>query len=321
MRKGIALSIFLWTLSSIPLLAQGLSSEPEGTKLNVFNHLDLSVVAGTEGIGLDVAAPLGNMFQVRAGYSFVPHIEPNMYFGIEGGKIGDDGKWVSTKFEKMAAKLEELTGYSVDDQITMKGEPNFHNFKLLVDVFPFHNKHWHFTTGFYWGASTVAKAYNTTEDMPSLLAVGIYNNIYNKVLAGEPIIGDDIYLSPDYEDKIKSYGRMGIHMGDKVSDGTPYMMEPDANGMVKARIKVNSFRPYLGAGYGGALLKNNDKYSISCDLGVLFWGGKPQIITHDGTDLARDVRNVGGKAGDYVDVIKKFTVYPIINVRLTRRLF
>ena len=49
---------------------------------------------------------------------------------------------------------------------------------LLVDVFPFkNNKHWHFTAGFYWGNSTIGKAYNTTEDMPSLVAVGIYNNM------------------------------------------------------------------------------------------------------------------------------------------------
>lgn len=298
-----------------------LNTETKTTTLKPFRHLDLAVTLGSTGVGVDVASPINKSIQVRAGFSLMPKIEPSMHFGIESGKIGDDGKWVNTKFENMASKLEELTGYKVDNQIDMKGESNFYNFHLLVDFFPLRNKHWHLTTGFYLGPSAVAKAYNTTEDMPSLMAVGIYNNLYNKIEAGEPIMGDDFYLSPDIEDKFKEYGRMGIHVGDKVSDGQPYMMEPDGNSMVKAEIKVNRFKPYFGFGYGGALLKNDDRYNISFDCGVMIWGGKPQIITHDGTDLAKDVTNIGGKVGDYVKAIKQFTVYPVINLRISYRLF
>ena len=38
-------------------------------------------------------------------------------------------------------------------------------------------------------------------------------------------------------------------------------------------------------------------------------------------DLAKDVRNIGGKVGDYVDVMKKFKVYPVINLRISKRLW
>ena len=116
------------------------------------------------------------------------------------------------------------------------------------------------------------------------------------------------------------YGRMGVHIAD-YKDGTPYRLEPDENNMVKAQIRVNKFRPYLGFGYGGALSKKDDTYSLSFDCGMMFWGGTPKILTHDGTDLANDVDHVRGKVGDYVKIIKAFKVYPVLSLRLTRKIF
>ena len=98
-------------------------------------------------------------------------------------------------------------------------------------------------------------------------------------------------------------------------------MEPDKDGTVRARVKANPFKPYLGIGYGGRLLKNSDRYHISADLGILFWGGTPSIIMHDGTNLARDVVDIGGKVGDYVDFISGLHVYPVLNLRITKTIF
>ena len=256
-----------------------------------------------------------------------------------------------------------MTGYSVDNQITMQGKPTMWNWKVLVDVYPFkENKHWHVTAGFYLGPGHIAEAENIMADMPSLMAVGIYNNMYDKV-AASPVINDPDYFwdhnaaeilndisllkalgwsspesleqfgfDPDdnpvknlYE-RIYNYGKMSIHMGDYVerdANGNvrPYRMKPDGNSMVSARIRVNRFKPYLGFGYGGRLLKNNDDYKVSFDCGLLFWGGKPSIITHEGVDLAKDVENIGGKVGRYVDFFGKFTVYPVLNLRISKRIF
>lgn len=46
------------------------------------------------------------------------------------------------------------------------------------------------------------------------------------------------------------------------------MMEPGDDGIVRAEVKMNAFKPYLGLGYGGRLLKDNDKFHIAVDLGV-----------------------------------------------------
>jgi hypothetical protein len=48
--------------------AQDLSPEDFG----YFNHLSGGIVLGTEGIGIEVAAPLTYNFAVRMGYSFMP---------------------------------------------------------------------------------------------------------------------------------------------------------------------------------------------------------------------------------------------------------
>lgn len=295
-----------------------------------FKHLDCSVTAGTTGIGLDVASPIplqigkDECLQLRAGFAFMPHFNRTMNFGIQA--YDAENGLLTTKFDKMAELMHSFTGYNVKDNVDMVGHPTYYNFKLLVDAFPLHDKRWHFTAGFYIGNSVIAKAENSIEDMTSLLSVGMYNRIYdfvrNEMYYDEPIYGD-FYLDPEVgdmlRDKMMNYGRMGLHMGD-YKDGTPYMLEPDANGMVKAKIKVNRFKPYIGFGYGD-VLKGDKKYRISFDCGLMFWGGTPRVVTHDGTDLAHDVENVRGKVGDYVDVAKAFKVFPVLNLCISRRLF
>lgn len=306
-------------------------------KNGLFNHLDLSFTLGTTGIGFDLAAPIGDYVQVRAGYSIMPRFNYDMDFGIQ---VGDDPATSQSKFEKLSGLLTQITGRPVDNKVTMQGRPTYYNFNFLVDVFPFkNNKHWHFTAGFYLGPSKIADALNSIGDMQSLMAVNIYNNIYDKVYRGEPIITmneNDIYLDPAYEDKILSYGRMGIHIGDfnkdiykevdgqmvKVhSKGDPYMMEPDNEGTVNAEATANAFKPYVGFGYGGRLFKNNDKYKISFDCGAMFWGGSPDIVTHDGVNMAKDLTNIRGDVDDYVKLIKGVKVFPVVNLRISRTLF
>ena len=277
---------------------------------NIFQHLDASLTLGTTGIGLDVSSPITDMFQLRAGFSFI-----------------------ESTFDRMKEMLYNFNGVEVEDHVDMIGKPTMNNVKVLFDVFPFkNNKHWHFTAGFYWGNSKIATAVNATENMPSLVGVSIYNYMYGKALNREPFFvvnmnggtyayTEDPELQDIFYDKFSNYGRMGVHMGDYVSDGSPYFIEPNENSMVKAEVRANSFKPYLGFGYGGRLIKGDDRYKISFDCGVLFWGGTPSVITHDGTDLANDVKNIGGKAGAYIDVIKFFKVFPVLSVRFTRKLF
>jgi hypothetical protein len=337
----------------------------------ILNHLDFSLTAGTTGLGFDLAMPIGDVVQIRTGGTFMPHFHYKMNFLV---MVGDNGKTISeARFNNIASRLEALTGFKVDNTVRTIAEPTFNNFKLLVDIFPFKNKHWHFTAGFFLGSSTLGRAYNATEEMQTLLGVNIYNYIYNSAVAAHESFGSmSEYLMPGYapqgvnffEDKFREYGQMSIPNGYYTHDvyatedilydhdvydvneksatygtllhskgevkvakgevlhkaGDKYRMIPDKEGMVKAEAKINRFKPYLGAGFNTAISKNKNT-SISIDAGVMFWGGTPDIIMHDGTDLINDVRDMEGQVGDYVDKIKKFKVFPVLSLRLTQKLF
>lgn len=281
-------------------------------KVSAFEHLDIGVTLGTTGVGIDVATPLSEQFRVRAGFSFVPEFDVKMNFDMDG----ENGSNVNS----VADKFADLTGLAIDDNIDMIGQPNIFNGNLLVDFYPIKNVNFHVTAGFYVGSSRIASACNAIEDMATLVSASMYNNIYDNIEAGEPIFGD-VYLSPELEEKFLSYGRMGVHLGNRVDTGEPYIMEPDENSTVKVDVFVNSFKPYLGVGYGGKLAKNNDCVRIAFDAGVMFWGGAPKVVTHDGVDLVRDVENIGGKVGEYISIAKGLQVYPVLNLKLSFRVF
>ena len=309
---------------------------------NMFNHLDLGVTLGTTGIGLDAAMPVGDYVKLRTGFEVMPRFNYDMNFGVESF----DGTGTSidqSTFNRMADVLYGLTGFKVDQNITMKGKPTMWNFKFMVDVYPFkNNKHWHFTAGFHWGPSKIAEAVNAQEDSPSLFAVGMYNHIYDVAYADwvldipTPIIETEttgaMYMDPNTEKAILSMGRMGIPIGKYSHDmtdaqgnvhkqGETYYMLPNENSMVTVEARTNSFKPYLGVGYEGRLIKGNDNYKIGFDAGLMFWGGTPSIITHDGMDLANDVEDINGKVGDYVKLIKGVKVFPVLNLRITHTIF
>jgi hypothetical protein len=280
-----------------------------------FKKFDIGVTGGTLGVGLELSTPITDFMKVRVGGTYMPHFNYNMNFDIQ---VGDSPEESESKFTKLQGLMESVTGLHVDNSVKMVGTPSFNNVKLLFDFYPLRNKHWSVTAGFYYGTSTIAKAVNATSEMPSLMAVSMYNNIYDKVKDDEPVISlndNDIYLSSSIGDKVLNYGRMGIHVGDNL-DGTPYVMEPDENSMVSARFIVNKFKPYVGAGYECALTKNK-RLNFGTECGMLIWGGTPSIVTHDGTDLAKDVENIPGKVGRYVRFFKAFSVYPVLNFRIS----
>ena len=314
---------------------------------NIFNHLDLSITAGTTGVGFDLTTPIGNYVKLRAGFSAMPRFDMPTTYKIQ---VGDDATKSKSKFETIATRLEPTLGKKVDSKVDAIRQFTMWNGNVLVDVYPFkQNKHWRFTGGFYLGPSQVAEAYNTTESMPTLMAVNLYNATYDK-LHGVPAkelknvqiidLGDDLkgYMSEGdmlkiMQQKFDKYGRMGVKMGTYRRDildeegnvihkeGEEYFMEPDEDCMVKASMQVNRFKPYVGFGYEGRLVKGDDRYHISFDCGLMFWGGTPELKTHDGTDLIHDVRDVPGRIGSNVRFIEKFKAFPVLNIRLTRKLF
>ena len=314
-------------LSSFTTKVTGPAERPESViekmdRLGIFNSIEVAANIGTTGLGLEVASPITRWTKLRAGIDWMPPFEIPMNFGMESyvdGKLND-------KFDRIQELMYDISGMTIDREIRMKSKPNMTTFRLLVDVYPLkNNPHWHFTAGFFVGGSHMGKSCNVMEEMPSLLAINMYDRMYKEATSDDFIdkvldqpLFDDYYLNPataiELQEKLLGMGELGVHVGD-FKDGTPYMMMPDADGTLNAKAYVNRFRPYLGFGYGGALSPDG-KWQASFDAGVQFWGGAPKVTTHDGTVL-NDLVNLRGKVGTYMDLMKAIPVYPTIDFRVS----
>jgi len=185
-------------------------------------HLDLSVTGGVDGIGFELATPINDRFRVRTGASFLSKSSNDIKFDIEVGEFdpkltSEQNKALSAeRFNKIATTLGGVTGENISQQINIIRDFKFNNFKLLVDYYPWNNKHWYVTAGFYLGNKTIYKYYNTTTNMTELMMVSMYNTMRKSALAEEPLITYDnlsVYLPYTFTSDIIEYGDMGIVIG------------------------------------------------------------------------------------------------------------
>ena len=291
----------------------------------LFNHLAIGIGIGTEGASLDLALPIGNYVQLRAGMSYLPSIKLTKHF--DASQTGSTG---TSNFDSITSILHDITGLQFDEQIDMKATTQLWNGKILVDVFPFKKKNWFFSAGLYFGPKQVMHIENAAEDMGTLIALSTFNNIYNKVedaVANDnpaQIFGD-ISLTPQMMDQIMSIGRLGIAVGtykqttESHQAGDIYNMVPDENGMIKLDVRSNIVRPYVGFGYRTAISRDKRSF-FSVDAGILCWGTL-KMITHDGTNLIKEVDVTNPMLKQYTDVVNHMKVYPAINIRFTRQIF
>ena len=109
-------------------------------KKNLFKHMELGLTLGSTGIGIDLAAPLCEFLQVRAGYDYMFPFQKKFHLLLQNEE----------------SSLEAY--YDMTAKLTMG------NAKLLADLYPFkYNKSWHITVGFYYGPSQVAKLESSSE--------------------------------------------------------------------------------------------------------------------------------------------------------------
>lgn len=93
-----------------------------------------------------------------------------------------------------------------------------------------------------------------------------------------------------------------------------YAIPVDQNGNVSGGIKVNSFRPYVGIGWGKALPSKLLNFSL--DLGVQIHG-TPTLYTDYGTLDTSAITD----DNTFQKIIDKLTVYPTLTFRLGFRAF
>ncbi len=149
---------------------------------NIFDHLAIGVTAGTPGIGVDVAAPIGNYVQLRAGFATFPTIKINTHLDLN--------------------QSGNLHGYEIPTSIDVQGKTGFTNGKILADVFPFKHCAFHVTAGAYFGSSKIVEAYNKVPG-----ALSVVNDYNNSEYGQQSPVGlelGDYFLTPDEEGNVNA---------------------------------------------------------------------------------------------------------------------
>ncbi len=332
--KRFLISVLAGTAFLFAANAANPGIKPFQRPAGVFNSLDIAIQGGTAGIEFDLSTPVTKWGRLRAGYQYIPKYTIPVTFGM---KADSEGNTSGEGFDKISALVDSLTGYKIDQNITMECTPNFYNFKLLADFYPLANKeNWlrnvRVTAGFYYGSSRIGSTVNAMDEMPGLVLANLYNKLYDKVTAPDfvdwaidnPINGDfgnPIYLDPmsaeALQKKFMDAGRIGMQCGID-AEGKPYMLEPGKDGTVGASVFVNRFKPYFGLGFDQPIAMDG-RLSVGFDLGALFWGN-PHVVTHDGTNL-NSLSELPGQLQQAMDLMNNFRVYPVASFRIALTLF
>ena len=235
-------------------------------------------------------------------YGIFDHLGAGLSVGTDG--IGIDVSSCITDYVGVRAGVSFLPGIKITKNISINddGESNTYyenvdaqfkvnkfDFKLLFDFYPIKTSSFHVTAGAYIGASKL---------------IGVTNKT--------PILKNP-----------NDYGTAGLKLGN-------YYVSTDDNGNVDINVKVNGFKPYLGIGIGRAVPKKS-RIAVSADLGVQFWG-TPYLYANARKGDFGEYKETKIKHGDLNDdddqdikdalkLIEKFPVYPVLNIRLTGRIF
>ena len=274
----------LFLLCAITALSvnQSYAQRLDAEDFEFFNHLSAGISMGTDGVGIEVAAPLTYDFAVRAGYTFVPKVKINKSVDLKN----NDGT---------------IPGAFLSPEVDLEAKINMGDFKMLFDWYPFRTSSFHATAGFYIGKGKLV-------------------DLSNK--------------KPFVKDEYK--GIAGIELGDPTKGSEyRYTMFTDQNGDVKAEVDVNSFKPYLGVGFGRVVPKG--RVGVQFDLGVQFWGS-PEVLANmnyvdrkTGEVVTRYEKikknRIINEKKDYQDLkdgvntIQKVGVYPVLTLRINGRIF
>ena len=107
------------------------------------------------------------------------------------------------------------------------------------------------------------------------------------------------------------------------------------NHAIDLRLATKSVKPYLGIGFGRMVPKPTKRVGVACDIGLQFHGvpkleGYASATTQNGTlhkwieleaqdfDFGQDFQD---DLEDALDIVHKVKAWPVLNIRITGRIF
>lgn len=147
--------------------------------------------------------------------------------------------------------------------------------EILLNVYPFKRSSFFITGGAVFGGNKVVKIKGHSDDLA----------IFQELA-----------------------GSAGIEIGD-------YRIPIDEHGNISGGIKVSSFRPYLGLGFGRIVPKSK-RIGLMFELGVQFHGG-PEVYTDYGDlSMLKDEAD-----NDFTKIFDELTIYPVMRLRFCGKIF
>ena len=156
-------------------------------------------------------------------------------------------------------------------------------------------------------------------------------NKYSIHLTGGLFFGNSDLISASFIEDPKAPVGAGIA---KTINGEQWDVRAN-NGSIDLRLTTNKVKPYIGIGVGRMVPKPDKRVGVAMDLGVQFHGtpkleGYASATTLSGTyhkwvELeAKDFdfgQSFQDDVNDALDIIHKVKVWPVLNVRITGRIF
>lgn len=272
----------------VSLLLAAFSVQAEDN--NVFRHYSLSVGVGTTGVTGDLGTMVTDHLGLRGGVDYMPNFTYNTW--LDMSFVNQN---VATAADQYGVQIPAniLEQYGLPDKVQVEGKYDNFTGHALLDIHPVKSSGFRFTVGAYFGKKDgkLISAYNKE---PGVLKNVADFNARNGVYSAVP----------------KEYGELAAKLGE-------YNLMPDAQGNANAYITVNDIRPYVGLGFGRAVPKSR----INCqfDLGVQFWGHPKVYNGVNGTQLTAE--GAKGEDGGVLKIISDVSVFPVISLRLSGRIF
>ena len=165
MKKVLLLTVAL--LSFISVSAQ--------KSLGYFNTFGVGLNVGTEGIGLNVAAPLGNHFDVSMGFDVMPAIKFNANVKVNTSGINllyPNDTPFNVRDVDVEGNTKRVTGY------------------VKFDYYPFNHSSFFIAAGFSYGGSRLLKLKGHSDDIRD----------YYQAWMAQGVSFDDVKINLDLED-------------------------------------------------------------------------------------------------------------------------
>lgn len=302
-----------------------------------FRHMQVGLTGGTTGVGFELGTNLCKSVKMRAGFSYFPKMSLKSSYSMSSVSDIQTNEEQEKRIERLCNRLGEfINSDNIDPYVEMDHRANFWNAKILFDVYPFHKKNWHFTLGAYLGPKKMGTAINMQHEAPTMMAVNIYNGIYQQLkddltayhemypddedyIPSVSFMGFDFSPLPDQWEEMQKLGRVVIPMG-QFADGQYHYLEPNENGVMHAKATTHVVKPYIGFGYDFSFGMQK-RWNFAVDAGTLIFGKAPHVRDNTGVCLTHDVHGIGGEVGDLIHVIKKLPVYPNFELRLSYTIY